>query len=166
LLNIYVDKLGVKILKKDEIREHYVSFQKWLQSLNDLDNQVWFAPIANGKWSTAAIISHLLFWDRYSFNERFPAFQQDAQLERFPNFQEVNNAANEFAHSGVSKEQLIQEILNEREQYFQFIEKFDKEGLDISFSIGDHRLTVGEYFEDFIGHDLHHQRQITEFIKI
>lgn len=142
-----------------------MSFQEWLQSLNEIDDKVWFAPIAEGKWSSAAIISHLLFWDRHSFNERFPAFQQDALLEGFPNFQEVNNAAKEYAHSGVSKEQLIDEISKEREQYFQVIEKLDEKGLEISFSIGDHRLTVGEYFIDFIGHDLHHQKQIIEAIK-
>lgn len=142
-----------------------MSFQEWLQSLNEIDDKVWFAPIAEGKWSSAAIISHLLFWDRHSFNERFPAFQQDALLEGFPNFQEVNNAAKEYAHSGVSKEQLIDEISKEREQYFQVIEKLDDKGLEVSFSIGDHRLTVGEYFIDFIGHDLHHQKQIIESIK-
>jgi hypothetical protein len=152
-------------LKKDEIREHYVNFQEWLLSLHELDDKVWFAPIAEGKWSTAAIISHLLFWDRYSFNERFPAFQQDALLEGFPDFQEVNNAAKEYAHSGVSKEQLIAEILKDREQYFHIIEKLNEKGLDISFSIGTHRLTVVEYFNDFIGHDLHHQKQIMEVIK-
>jgi hypothetical protein len=152
-------------LKKDDIREHYVNFQEWLLSLNELDDKVWFAPIAKGKWSTAAIISHLLSWDRYSFTERFPVFQQDAQLERFPNFQEVNNAAKEYAHSGISKKQLIDEILKEREHYFQLIEKLGDNRLDISFSIGDHRLTVGEYFIDFIGHDLHHQKQIMEVIK-
>jgi hypothetical protein len=152
-------------LKKDEIREHYDNFQEWLLSLNELDDKVWFAPIGEGKWSTAAIISHLLFWDRYSFNERFPAFHQDALLEGFPNFQEVNNAAKEYAHSGVSKEQIISEILKDREQYFHIIDKLDDKGLDISFSIGTHRLTVVEYFIDFIGHDLHHQKQIMEIIK-
>jgi hypothetical protein len=152
-------------LKKDEIREHYVNFQEWLLSLNELDDNVWFAPIAEGKWSTAAIISHLLFWDRYCFNERFPAFQQDAILSGFPNFQEVNNAAKEYAHSGVSKKQLIDDILKEREQYFHVLEKLNDKGLDISFSIGTHRLTVVEYFIDFIGHDLHHQKQIMGVIE-
>lgn len=151
-------------MNKDEIREHYVNFQEWLQSLNEVDDKVWFAPIAEGKWSSAAIISHLLFWDRHSFNERFSAFQQDEQLEKFPNFQEVNNAAKDYAHSGVSKEELIQQIVNEREQYFQFIEKFGNDGLDISFTIGDHLLTVREYFKDFIDHDLHHQKQIIDFL--
>jgi hypothetical protein len=157
---------GYKEMNKDDLRRHYENFQEWLQSLNEVDDTVWFAPIAEGKWSTAAIISHLLFWDRYSFNERFPAFQQDAKLDSFPDFQEVNNAAKEFAHSGVSKEQLIQEIVNGRDQYFQFIEKFGNEGLNTSFSIGDHSLTVSEYFKDFIDHDLHHQKQIMESVKI
>jgi hypothetical protein len=152
-------------MKKDELKDHYVNFQEWLQSLNELDDKNWFAPISEEKWSTAAIISHLLFWDRYSFNERFPAFQQGAKLGSFPNFQVVNDVAKEYAHSGISKEQLIKEIVNEREQYFQLIEKFGNEGLEISFTIGDQTLTVGEYFIDFVGHDLHHQRQIIEYIK-
>lgn len=147
-----------------EIKEHYENFQVWLSSLKEIEDKNWFAPISEGKWSPAAIISHLLSWDRHSFNERFPLFESDAVLAGFPDFQEVNNAAKDYAHSGVSKEQLISEIMEERVKYFHLIEQYKEEDLNTSFSIGNHSLTLEEYFKDFIGHDLHHQKQIIEAI--
>ncbi|MFD2443328.1 DinB family protein [Bacillus sp. CGMCC 1.16607] len=147
-----------------EIKKHYESFQEWLQSLNKLDDTKWFEPIAEGKWSTAAIVAHLLFWDKYSLNERFPYFAQGAQLDRYPNFQQVNDSAREYAHSGITKEQLIKEIIEVRQQYYQLIDQYDEESLSIAFSIGDHTLTIGEYFIDFIGHDQHHHKQIIDAV--
>jgi hypothetical protein len=148
-----------------EIKEHYENFQEWLQSLKSVDDQVWFAPIAEGKWSISAIISHLLFWDRHSLNHFLPAFKQDAILEGFPDIQQVNDAAREYAHNGITKEQLINEIIAERQSYFHFIEKFGEENLQQSFFIGKHPMSVEEFFIDFTGHDLHHQKQVNEAIK-
>ncbi|HYK72672.1 MAG TPA: DinB family protein [Pseudoneobacillus sp.] len=150
----------------NDIKEHYLNYQKWLQSLTNLDDEKWFAPIGTGKWSPAAIISHLLSWDKHSLNERFPFFQEGVKQEGYPDFQQVNDFAREYAHSGITKEQLIHDIMEERQKYFHFINQFNEEHLNISFSIANHSLTVQEYFEDFIGHDLHHQNQIKNAIQV
>ncbi|WP_442599306.1 DinB family protein [Neobacillus sp. D3-1R] len=149
-----------------EIRMHYVNYQEWLQSLMNVNDEKWYAPIAENKWSTAAVISHLLSWDKHSLNERFPHFQEGVKQEGYPNFQHVNDTAKEYAHSGITKEQLINEIIEGRQKYFQYIDQFTEEDLRIRFSIGEHSLTVKEYFEDFIGHDLHHQKQIINAIQV
>lgn len=151
-------------MKLNEIREHYINFQEWLQSLKALDDREWFAPIAEGKWSIAAIVSHLLSWDRYSFQHLFPNFKEGAALDGFPDFQEVNQAADKYAHSGMTKEQLLDEILGERQHYFTNINEYSEEDLTISFTIGNHNFSIDEYFKDFIGHDIHHQKQIMEKI--
>lgn len=145
-----------------EIKDHYEKFQEWLASLHKVDENLWLTPISEGKWSSAAIVAHLLYWDRHSLDERFPAFQQGANLEGFPDFQEVNNSAKEFAHSGITKEQLINDIISERQRYFHLIENLSEADLNIAFTIGNHSLTMEEYFKDFIGHDLHHQKQIID----
>lgn len=148
----------------NEMKEHYKNFQVWLQSLNSVNDNKWFAPIAEGKWSPAAIVSHLLFWDKHSLKDRFPNFKNGAELVAYPDFQQVNDSAREYAHSGVTKEEILNEIIEVRKQYFHFLDLYNDHLTD-AFSIGNHSLTIKEYFEDFIGHDLHHQKQIIEAIK-
>ncbi|MHC0038624.1 DinB family protein [Pseudoneobacillus sp. C159] len=148
-----------------EIRQHHNSFNEWLESLLSVDDQIWYAPLSAGKWSTAAVISHILYWDRYSLGQHFPYFRQGATLDGFPDFQQVNNEAAAYAHNGVTKEQLLEEILAVREKYSKVIDRLREEDLEISFSIGGHTLTICDYFKDFIGHDLHHQKQIVEVLK-
>lgn len=162
----YIDSIkGVNRMNLNEIREHYQNYQVWLQSLTNIADDKWFAPIATDKWSPAAIISHLLSWDKHSLNERFPLFQEDVNQDGYPNFQQINDLAKDYAHSGITKEQLIKEIIDERQKYFYFIDQYNEGDLNTRFSIAEHSLTVGEYFEDFIGHDLHHQKQIMNAIQ-
>lgn len=56
-------------MKKVEIMQTYKDINEWFQSLNEVEEQKWYAPIEKGKWSMAAVISHLLFWDRFSLEE-------------------------------------------------------------------------------------------------
>ncbi|MDP4169888.1 MAG: DinB family protein, partial [Bacillota bacterium] len=108
----------------------------------------------------AAVVTHLLFWDRYSFSERFPFFQEGASLTPFPDFQKVNDEAANYAHSGISKNEIINELLIVREQYIKLLNELTEEQLEISFTIGSHLLTIRDYFKDFVEHDLHHKQQI------
>lgn len=142
-----------------EIRNHYITFSEWLKSLKKIDNDQWIKPLSEGKWTVGAVISHLLYWDKYSLNERFPLFKEGAILERFPDFQKVNDQAEEYSKM-VPKDQLLDELLQIRDEYISMIDKMKEEDLEISFQIGDHRLTIEDYFKDFVGHDIHHKDQV------
>lgn len=144
-----------------EISHHYTTFSEWIQSLKEIDQNDWEQPISEGKWTVGAVIAHLLFWDKYSINERFPFFKDGAKLESFPDFQSVNNDAEEYSKK-VSKEQVITELLSVRTQFISMIEKMKEDDLTISFYIGDHQLTINDYFKDFMEHDQHHKDQVVQ----
>ncbi|WP_391558383.1 DinB family protein [Robertmurraya sp.] len=147
-------------MNKVEITQAYESLNQWFQSLTEVDEQKWFAPIEEGKWSMAAVLSHLLFWDRFSLKERFPFMKEAASLPSFPDFQTVNDKAREYAESGITKNELLQELIYTRMELLSVISSYSEEDLDTSFSIGDHQFTIREYFVDFIQHDYHHKNQI------
>lgn len=147
-------------MNKVEITQAYESLNQWIQSLTNVEEQKWFAPIDEGKWSMAAVISHLLFWDRFSLEERFPFMKEAASLPPFPDFQTVNDKAREYAESGITKNELVQELIHTRMELLSLLSSYSEEELDTSFSIGDHQFTIREYFVDFIQHDYHHKNQI------
>lgn len=147
-------------MNKVEITQAYESLNQWFQSLTEVDEQKWIAPIEEGKWSMAAVLSHLLFWDRFSLKERFPFIKEGANLPSFPDFQTVNDKAREYAESGITKNELLQELIYTRMKLLSVISSYSEEELDTSFSIGDHQFTIREYFVDFIQHDYHHKNQI------
>ncbi|QED47345.1 DinB family protein [Cytobacillus dafuensis] len=151
-------------MKIQEIRNHYETFSEWLLSLKQLENGNWSQPLDEGKWSVGAVISHLLLWDKYSLEKRFPYFEEGARLERFPDFQSVNDKAEEYAMK-VSKDELIDELLKIRNQFMSMLSEMSEEKLETSFFIGDHALSIKDYFKDFVEHDIHHQKQVMQSIE-
>lgn len=145
---------------KQEIINHYHEMNEWLQTLKKINETQWQMPIGEGKWSVAAVITHLLFWDRYSLKERFPLFLEGAKLEGFPDYQIINDSAKEYAEGSGMKDDIIEELLKIRLEFINLIEKYTEADLDISFTIGKHPLTIRDYFRDFVDHDSHHLKQI------
>lgn len=146
----------------DQMKQHYIEFDIWINSLRDVTNTEWQMPLGEGKWSVAAVVTHLLFWDKFSLEERFPFFKEGAELPSFPDFQGVNNRAREYAENIATKEQILDELLAVRKEYREMLEQMDSDKLAVSFKISNHQLTIGEYFEDFIQHDIHHQKQVNQ----
>ncbi|WP_257391801.1 DinB family protein [Mesobacillus jeotgali] len=144
----------------EHMKEHYVKFDGWIESLRNLKDSEWHKPLAEGSWTVAAVVSHLLFWDKYSLEERFPLFKEGAILPSYPDFQYVNDRAREYAEKQASKDQILDELLAVRKEFHSILEKMDSKRLGVSFKISDHQMTINTYFTDFILHDLHHQRQV------
>ncbi|MEH7344025.1 DinB family protein [Bacillus sp. JJ1532] len=150
-------------MKMNDIQNHYEAFSEWLRTLKELKDDLWLVPISEGKWPVRAVIAHLLYWDRYSINERFPFFKEGAKLDKFPDFQKVNDQAAEYSKN-VSKEKLLDELLSIRQQFVSMINQMNEDELEVAFHIGDHKLTIKDYFKDFIEHDLHHKEQVNRVI--
>ncbi|MBT2678374.1 DinB family protein [Bacillus sp. ISL-35] len=117
-------------------------------------------PLGEGKWAVAAVVSHLLFWDKFSLEKRFPFFKEDAVLPSFPDFQEINDMARDYAENNATKDQILDELLEVRQEFHEMLERMNQDALAVSFKISDHQMTTGTYFADFIWHDLHHQKQV------
>lgn len=142
-----------------EMKHHYKDFDGWIHSLKGLTDTEWNMPLGEGKWSVAAVVSHLLFWDQYSLKERFPYFKEGAQLPSFPDFQGVNDRAREYAGK-TTKEEILDGLIAVRGEFGRMLEEMDDDKLAVAFKISDHHMTVSSYFIDFIQHDLHHKKQV------
>jgi uncharacterized damage-inducible protein DinB len=149
-------------LNLELMKQHYTEFDIWVNSLREVTDTEWQMPLGEGKWSVAAVVAHLLFWDKYSLEERFPYFKEGAELPSYPDFQGVNDRAREYAEKTATKEDVLDELLAVRKEYLKMLEQMDSEKLAVSFKISNHQLTIGEYFEDFIQHDIHHQMQVNQ----
>jgi len=154
-------KEGDRKVNVEQMKQHYRDFDQWADSLRELQDGEWHKPLSEGKWSVAAVVAHLLLWDKYSLAERFPFFKEGAELPSYPDFQSVNDRAREYAEM-TSKEQILDELLDTRRGYHELLELTNSEKLAVSFKISTHTLTVEEYVTDFIQHDLHHQKQVDE----
>ncbi|WP_242218595.1 DinB family protein [Bacillus cereus group sp. BfR-BA-01380] len=130
----------------------------FLNSLEAVNDKIFFSPISEGKWSTAAIISHLMYWDRFILEERLEGMNNGELLPKSKvNVEDMNRLAEKYAHSGISKVQLIQEVCETRQR---LLDSLVDKNLEIIFKIGSNEMTVNEYFKGMVEHDNHHIKQI------
>ncbi|MCH1626860.1 DinB family protein [Fredinandcohnia quinoae] len=154
-----------------EIISDLEQFTTWVEGLKAHNHQLMFKPIAEGKWSIAEILSHIMFWDRYILKEMIPNMKQDADLSTIE-FQELNDKAAEYALSGVSFEFLLEELIESRKKLVSYLRGKTDEEFTVSFKInGDavdnytgYPFTLYNYICDFIWHDNHHKKQMEEFL--
>lgn len=150
-------------MNKEELLDHHDYFISWLKELNHIEEDKWYAPMEEGKWSIGANVSHIMKWDRYSVEHiLLPDLQDGAVLPPFPEFEEFNRKAAAYAQGERTQGHLLAESVEARRSIRAYIDSLTEEELDLSFEVGDHLYTLREFFEDFMGHDKHHQNQIEE----
>ena len=124
------------------------------------DDRIFFSPISEGKWSTAAIVAHLYLWDQYIQNSRLPMMLAGDTLPSGQvDVQAINNDAQNFAHSGISKNDLIDRFITNRKN---LLEELGKANLHTTFSIGEKSFNLESYLLGMVEHDEHHMKQIKE----
>jgi hypothetical protein len=126
----------------------------WAGKLDEVSDTLWFMPIAEGKASSAEIISHLVRWDRYFITDVIPTVRSGGDIA-FPEFDPFNAEAYKYAKSGVSKSQLLGELHATREELCNLVLELDDET----------RAKVLPIVVDFIDHDNHHMNQIVGAIQ-
>ena len=148
-------------MAKQQILDSHKDYQTWLDSLQDLSDDQAMSPYTNGKWSPNEIIMHLAEWDRFTLEKRIPDMREGAKLERFPEFEEFNAKAAKSA-AGHTFEETIAYAKKQRQLITSKLEEIDEKEWNKKFQIGDHTLSIEEYFTDFSEHDAHHKRQIEQ----
>lgn len=146
-------------MKKQEIIEAQKNYISWVESLLELSEEQARTPYQPEKWSPKEIVMHLAEWDRFSFEERLPYMKEGAKLERFPEFEKFNSEAAKRA-SVQTFEETIAYAKSERQRITQRLEEIDENEWNKKFHIGDHALSITNYFTDFSEHDEHHKQQI------
>jgi hypothetical protein len=142
-----------------KVIQQFEAIVPYLEQLKKVENdELFFKPIGEGKWSSAAIVAHLYFWDQYIQNDRLPLM---LKLNLLPpgdvDVQALNNEAETFAHSGISKNELLDKFISNRKNLNEVLAIVD---LQKEFSIGKHHFTIEKYFLGMVEHDEHHLKQI------
>ncbi|MBU5465925.1 DinB family protein [Virgibacillus sp. MSJ-26] len=154
----------------EDLINDFEGFNSYVSSLKAIEETLFFKPIAEGKWSTAEIISHLSFWDRYIREEMLSQMKPNAFIESV-NFKTLNKQAEEYALSGVSQQHLLQQKLEERTGLASELRKKDEEEFFAKFTLNGEEIdkysgyphTIFNYIAGFQWHDNHHRQQIDGF---
>jgi len=158
--------------KETNIISDFSNYSSWLNTLEDMDETLWFKPIAQGKWSVSEIIAHIKNWDNHLLSEVIPSVRNDKGME-FPDFDTHNKKASDYAKSGISQSKLLEEAKDTRELLVKELNELPTEKLDKSLTANGvtHCPHTGTPYsliyvvKEFTDHDNHHKGQIIQFIK-
>ncbi|MDR7074933.1 DinB family protein [Fictibacillus barbaricus] len=144
---------------------NYQYFTNWLESLKTMPEEYWLVPIKEGKWSVGEIISHIKAWDHFVWEERVRYFVSGTELPK-KNFdpEEINKKAAEQARIGNSKNKLIDDVIECRNKVAKKLEEVPASIWEIKIELGKGFVSLSEYIEGLVEHDLHHQAQIEQFL--
>ncbi|NOU73678.1 DinB family protein [Paenibacillus sp. LMG 31458] len=145
----------------------YEQFCKWTNILHQLSDEDWHSPIKEGKVSIAGIIAHLRNWDLHLMNVVIPSIREGKGME-FPDFNSFNSKAYQYANSGISKDQLLQEFSSDRMKLIDTLKCMKSEELRLEVSangVSNCPKTGTPYsllyiIQEFTEHDDHHKKQI------
>lgn len=150
----------------DELLNDFKSFIPFVKSLADLNDDIWENSLEVGKWTLKDVISHIMLWDKYFYEEAIQKIVLNEPLTvKHLNFDDFNKNAIHYAKNKTKKD-LIDELFLYRSKIIDAIagmseEEFMKEHFD-----GDRKkFSVRKYLKGFIPHDSHHKKQIQKYIK-
>ncbi|MCJ7839784.1 DinB family protein [Lederbergia sp. NSJ-179] len=136
-------------------------FKQWPIFVGQLDPAIWDKPVGEGKWAVRDVVSHILLWDQYFYEEAIKPISEDQPLTvRHLDFDTFNQNAREFAKSKTDDE-LINLTRANREQIVNAIREQSDENFEKVYQDAEgHPFAVKNYLRDFIWHDQHHRKQI------
>ncbi|WP_121640189.1 DinB family protein [Virgibacillus sp. Bac330] len=149
----------------------FAACNNWVSERTKGPEKDMFQAIAKGKWSTAEIISHMTFWDRYILEEMLPKMKQDATIQSV-DFEIINTPASAYARSGVSAKHLIEQKMITREKLVFAVKQKTEAEFFANFTLNGEKMdqysgyphTLFNYIAVFIWHDNHHKQQIHSFL--
>ncbi|MGV3466005.1 MAG: DinB family protein [Heyndrickxia sp.] len=153
------------------IIKQYREYSKWVSGLASTEKSIWHTPISPGKWTIGEIISHITNWDNYLLTQIIPSVKRGQGMV-FPDFDSFNKKASEYALSGISYSDLIQEAINTRVSLCNNLLQLSEEDLCMPLTSNgvSHCPHTGEPYsllyiiKEFIQHDQHHKDQITHYL--
>lgn len=151
-------------IKVNPIVDQLTHWKDYLEKIKEGTHEEFFQPISEGKWSKAAIITHIMFWDRFFYEERLPSMIEGRSLAGITadQVEEMNKDAEIYAHSGISLYEIIDGAINERTRLMEILRQQD---LSKSFTINGNQYNLESYVKGEFEHDLHHLKQLKELGK-
>lgn len=144
--------------------EEWISFSSALQELNE---DVWGSSIEPGKWSIRDIVSHIMLWDKYYYEEAIEKIVNEKPITlKHLNYDEFNIKAITFGRT-VTTDELIEKARYYRKKIIADIRTLSEEAIEQIYTDGDgHIFYIPQYLKDFIWHDQHHMKPLKEYLEV
>ncbi|WP_248929824.1 DinB family protein [Paenibacillus hamazuiensis] len=149
-----------------EMVEEFKAFIHYAEELNELEEELWNRPIAAGKWTVKDILSHIMLWDKYYYEEGIEKIAHDQPLTvKHLDFDRFNAGAREYAETQ-SRQSIVEQLLHYRMKIIHVLSRLREEDFIKEYADGDgNKFTVRDYLQGFVPHDMHHKKQIDDFIR-
>ncbi|WP_339252513.1 DinB family protein [Sporosarcina sp. FSL W8-0480] len=145
-------------MSKAQIITDLEKYIDWVDSLQTLSEHQANSPYREGKWSPKEILMHMAEWDRFTVDERLPEMHEGNVLTNVP-FEPFNEGAARLANEKTFEETRIY-AKEQRERIITRLQLIDETDWIKEFKIGNHSMSIKQYFADFVWHDSHHKEQI------
>ncbi|MFD2629253.1 DinB family protein [Oceanobacillus kapialis] len=147
-------------------------YREWITTLHNIQEELFFEPIAEEKWTIAEIITHIAYWDHYILHDMMPQMAQDADIHSI-DIETLNKKAEAHARSGIGQQQILEEQLQARDAMLTALKEKDEAFFATTFELNGESVdehsgyphSVFNYFSGFVWHDNHHRRQIESFLE-
>ncbi|MBM7564595.1 DinB family protein [Paenibacillus sacheonensis] len=150
-----------------QLMQSFQALIPFVQSLRSMSDEQWHSPLQPGKWSTCAVIGHIMLWDRHFIAEAVQPLASGTPLTlRHSDYDLFNQEAAANAVT-IHRDQLIADCVAHRHRLIDLITSMSAEQRDGLYMDGDgNPFAIQNYLEDFIGHDRHHRTQIEYFLSV
>jgi hypothetical protein len=152
-----------------EMKDLIKSFEEWIAftiSLQELNEEVWDSSIEPGKWTIRDIISHIMLWDKYFYEEAIEMIATDKLVTlKHLDYDDFNSKAIIYGRT-ISTDELIDKTIFYRKKIIKDIRTLSDEAINQNYKDGDGNVfNVTQYLKDFIWHDQHHMNPLMEYLK-
>ena len=143
----------------------FQSFIPYIQSLGNIGEAHWETPIQPGKWSLKEMLSHIMLWDKYFYEEAFAKVKAGQPLTaKHQNFNEFNARAIEYAQT-VTWEEIIRQFILYRSKMIEDMDGISEAEFLKTYPDGDgKKFSYRGHLRGFIPHDKHHRKQMEQYI--
>ncbi|HGH7175768.1 TPA: DinB family protein [Bacillus wiedmannii] len=156
---------------ENKIINDFNEYSIWIHTLKGMKEELWVAPILEGKWTIGEIVSHIMNWDDYLLRETLSSVK-DGQGMEFPDFDTYNKLASNYAKSGISKMKLLEEAKAKRDLLVKELRLMPVGNLKEPLTANgeSHCPHTGIPYsliyiiKEFVDHDNHHKRQIIDYL--
>ncbi|MCT8138316.1 DinB family protein [Anaerobacillus sp. CMMVII] len=143
---------------------NYKKTIEYLLTLKGVPQETLLIPIHADKWSVREIIGHLFYWDKFILEQMVPKICKEAKLPPFPDHDEYNTKAINYITKFQTTSDLIDEFASTRETLCNKIASVSPE-FKFTIGKGKRQFTTDSFLKMFVKHDVHHLKQIQEFLK-
>ncbi|WP_028545320.1 DinB family protein [Paenibacillus taiwanensis] len=145
---------------KQQLLSQFKIWLPFLQQLLEVE-EIWSQPIAANKWTVKEVVSHIMLWDQFFYEEAIRKLADHDPLSfQHVDFDSFNEHAKLYGHANTIS-RIVSESVVYRTAIVDCIDSMSIQQCEQDYPMRDgNQFNVLQYLHDFIRHDQHHMSQI------